>query len=158
MPHHEHVQRRDLRLHPLLQLPDLHNIDPTSEPGECDSGQRTSSLKLLATRQEQGGRSPPSHIDIEFEASADHDRLASRAKLKAAQDASPFIFDFQSLALAWLPREDGVFLTGNPQNLVQAGTVSPVPFVTGDCDDEGTLFSLSTLNLTYLTSYLLGIR
>ncbi|KAJ7046422.1 carotenoid ester lipase precursor [Mycena alexandri] len=68
--------------------------------------------------------------------------------LKAAQDASPFIFSFHSLVLAWLPREDGVFLSDNPQRLVQQGKVSPVPFITGDCDDEGTLFSLSTLNIT----------
>jgi len=75
-------------------------------------------------------------------------RTVPYATLKAAQDASPFIFSFQSLVLAWLPREDGVFLSDNPQRLVQQGKVSPVPFITGDCDDEGTLFSLSTLNIT----------
>ncbi|KAF7298756.1 Carboxylic ester hydrolase [Mycena indigotica] len=75
-------------------------------------------------------------------------RTVPYATLKAAQDASPGIFAYQSLALAWLPREDGVFLTDNPQRLVQQGKVANVPFVTGDCDDEGTLFSLSTLNIT----------
>ncbi|KAJ7914278.1 Alpha/Beta hydrolase protein [Mycena leptocephala] len=75
-------------------------------------------------------------------------RTVPYATLKAAQDASPFIFAFQSLVLAWLPREDGVFLTDNPQRLVQQGKVANVPFITGDCDDEGTLFSLSTLNIT----------
>ncbi|KAJ7119783.1 Alpha/Beta hydrolase protein [Mycena epipterygia] len=75
-------------------------------------------------------------------------RTVPYAKLKAAQDASPFIFAYQSLVLAWLPREDGTFLTNNPQRLVQQGKVANVPFVTGDCDDEGTLFSLSTLNIT----------
>ncbi|KAJ7139061.1 alpha beta-hydrolase [Mycena epipterygia] len=75
-------------------------------------------------------------------------RTVPYATLKAAQDASPFIFAYQSLVLAWLPREDGVFLTDNPQRLVQQGKVANVPFVTGDCDDEGTLFSLSTLNIT----------
>ncbi|KAJ7644706.1 carotenoid ester lipase precursor [Roridomyces roridus] len=69
-------------------------------------------------------------------------------QFKAAQDASPGIFSYQSLVLAFLPREDGTFLTANPQALVQQGKVSNVPFVTGDCDDEGTLFSLSTLNVT----------
>ncbi|KAH0586052.1 hypothetical protein H2248_007327 [Termitomyces sp. 'cryptogamus'] len=68
--------------------------------------------------------------------------------LKAAQDASPGIFAYQSLSLAWLPREDGIFLTENPQQLVLDGKVANVPFITGDCDDEGTLFSLSTLNIT----------
>ncbi|KAG6902406.1 hypothetical protein C0995_000332 [Termitomyces sp. Mi166 len=69
-------------------------------------------------------------------------------RLKAAQDASPGIFAYQSLSLAWLPREDGVFLTENPQQLVLDGKVTNVPFITGDCDDEGTLFALSTLNIT----------
>jgi len=75
-------------------------------------------------------------------------RTVPFAALKAAQDASPSIFAFQSLVLAWLPREDGTFLTDNPQRLVQQGKVANVPFITGDCDDEGTLFSLSTLNIT----------
>ncbi|KAG5734615.1 Lipase 1 [Termitomyces sp. T112] len=69
-------------------------------------------------------------------------------KLKAAQNASPGIFAYQSLSLVWLPREDGVFLTENPQQLVLDGKVANVPFITGDCDDEGTVFSLSTLNIT----------
>ncbi|KAH9480374.1 Lipase 1 [Psilocybe cubensis] len=68
--------------------------------------------------------------------------------LKAAINKSPGIFAFQSLNLAWLPRTDGVFLTENPQALVQQGKVANIPFITGNCDDEGTLFSLSTLNLT----------
>ncbi|KAF4576963.1 hypothetical protein EYR36_004947 [Pleurotus pulmonarius] len=57
-------------------------------------------------------------------------------------------YDAISLSLAWIPRADGVFLTDNPQKLVQAGKVANVPFVTGDCDDEGTLFSLANLNVT----------
>ncbi|KAI0655443.1 carotenoid ester lipase precursor [Cubamyces menziesii] len=68
--------------------------------------------------------------------------------IKKAADASPNIFSPQSLRLAWLPRADGTFLTDAPQQLVQEGSVATVPFVTGDCDDEGTLFSLSTLNIT----------
>jgi len=28
------------------------------------------------------------------------------------------------------------------------GSVADIPFITGDCDDEGTLFSFSTLNIT----------
>ncbi|KAI0629975.1 carotenoid ester lipase precursor [Trametes polyzona] len=78
-------------------------------------------------------------------------------KLKKAVDASPNIFSPQSLRLAWLPRVDGKFLVDAPQNLVKSGSVANVPFVTGDCDDEGTLFSLSTLNITteaHLRSYI----
>ncbi|KAF8073585.1 carotenoid ester lipase precursor [Lyophyllum atratum] len=75
-------------------------------------------------------------------------RTVPYATLKAAINRSPNIFSYQSLSLAWLPRADGVFLTDNPQKLVQQGKVANIPFITGDCDDEGTLFSLSTLNIT----------
>ncbi|TCD68537.1 hypothetical protein EIP91_010462 [Steccherinum ochraceum] len=75
-------------------------------------------------------------------------RDAPYDKLKAAVDASPGIMSYQSLALAWLPRVDGVFLADTPQNLVLQGSVAKVPFVTGDCDDEGTAFALSSLNIT----------
>ncbi|KAI8986130.1 carotenoid ester lipase precursor [Trametes punicea] len=68
--------------------------------------------------------------------------------LKKAVDASPGIFSPQSLRLTWLPRVDDKFLTDTPQNLVQKGSVANVPFVTGDCDDEGTLFTISLLNIT----------
>ncbi|KAF8627374.1 hypothetical protein AX17_006189 [Amanita inopinata Kibby_2008] len=69
-------------------------------------------------------------------------------QLKNAINKSPGIFAYQSLNLAWLPRVDGVFLRDNPQQLVLQGSVANIPFITGDCDDEGTLFSLSTLNIT----------
>ncbi|KAJ7258780.1 carotenoid ester lipase precursor [Mycena haematopus] len=85
-------------------------------------------------------------------------RTVPYATLKAAQDASPFIFAYQSLVLAWLPRADGTFLSDNPQRLVQKGLVANVPFVTGDCDDEGTLFSLSTLNITTDEEFLTYIK
>ncbi|ESK84787.1 carotenoid ester lipase precursor [Moniliophthora roreri MCA 2997] len=68
--------------------------------------------------------------------------------LKAAINNSPDIFAYQSLNLAWLPRADGKFLADAPQKLVQQGKVAKIPIVSGDCDDEGTLFSLSTLNVT----------
>ncbi|KAF9552481.1 alpha/beta-hydrolase [Agrocybe pediades] len=32
---------------------------------------------------------------------------------------------------------------------VQQGIIANVPIISGDCDDEGTLFSFSTLNITY---------
>jgi acetylcholinesterase len=54
----------------------------------------------------------------------------------------------QSLDLAWLPRVDGDFLTDDPQKLVQQGQVAKIPIVSGDCDDEGTLFSLAQTNVT----------
>jgi len=75
-------------------------------------------------------------------------------------EITPSLFSYQSLALAWRPRVDGVFLVDDPQKLVQQGKVANIPFVTGDCDDEGTLFSFSQLNVTteaelraYLSTY-----
>ena len=60
----------------------------------------------------------------------------------------------QALALAYLPRVDGIFLLDDPQKLVQKGTIARIPFVSGDCDDEGTLFSLSQTNITYIPDFL----
>jgi acetylcholinesterase len=72
----------------------------------------------------------------------------------------------QSLHATWTPRTDGVFLTDDPQKLVQQGKVAKIPYVTGklrppctvfrspqkiyvgNCDDEGTLFSLANVNVT----------
>ena len=54
----------------------------------------------------------------------------------------------KSLALAWIPRADGVFLADDPQKLVQEGKVARIPLVAGECDDEATSFSLSQLNVT----------
>ncbi|KAJ7599915.1 carotenoid ester lipase precursor [Mycena floridula] len=68
--------------------------------------------------------------------------------LKAAIDKSPGLFSYQSLRLAWAPRVDGIFLKNIPQSLVHAGLVANIPFVSGDCDDEGTYFSFSSLNVT----------
>ncbi|KAF8305166.1 carotenoid ester lipase precursor [Clavulina sp. PMI_390] len=75
-------------------------------------------------------------------------RTVSYATIKAAINQTPDIFSYQSLDLAWLPRVDGVFITEPPFNLVESGAVANVPFITGDCDDEGTLFSLANANVT----------
>ncbi|KIJ12829.1 hypothetical protein PAXINDRAFT_117796 [Paxillus involutus ATCC 200175] len=79
-----------------------------------------------------------------------------------AVNQSPGSFSNQSLLSTWQPFVDGVFLTDNPQKLVQQGSVAEVPFASGDCDDEGTLYSLfAILNITtdiqleeYIQTYL----
>jgi carboxylesterase type B len=84
-------------------------------------------------------------------------RAAPYEKLKAAMDSTPSVFSYRSVALAWFPRVDGAFLLDNPQKLVQQGKIARIPFVTGDCDDEGTMFAFSQLNVTTeaeLRSYL----
>ncbi|KZS97394.1 carotenoid ester lipase precursor, partial [Sistotremastrum niveocremeum HHB9708] len=80
-------------------------------------------------------------------------RTVDFQKLQIAMDNSANLFGSQSLNLAWGPSVDGVFITAAPQKLVQTGTVAKVPFVTGDCDDEGTIFSLSLLNIITDTDF-----
>ncbi|KAH9030333.1 carotenoid ester lipase precursor [Lactarius pseudohatsudake] len=67
---------------------------------------------------------------------------------KKAMDDSPDFFAYQGLVLAWLPRVDGVFLTRPSQHSVVRGEVANVPMIAGNCDDEGSLFSISTINIT----------
>ncbi|KAH9167333.1 carotenoid ester lipase precursor [Lactarius sanguifluus] len=67
---------------------------------------------------------------------------------KRAMDDSPNFFAYQGLVLAWLPRVDGVFLKEPTQHSVLRGNVANVPMITGNCDDEGSLFSISTMNIT----------
>ncbi|KAI0265668.1 carotenoid ester lipase precursor [Gloeopeniophorella convolvens] len=81
---------------------------------------------------------------------------------KYAMDMSNSFFAYSGIALAWLPRVDGAFLTESPQHAVLRGHVSKIPVITGNCDDEGTLFALSSLNIsttkdlkTYISTYLL---
>jgi len=75
-----------------------------------------------------------------------------------AVNNTPSIFSYHSLSLAWLPRVDDVFLTDDPQQLVLQGSVANVPFITGDCDDEGTIFSFSNLNVTTDSEFLTYIH
>lgn len=76
-------------------------------------------------------------------------REAPWGALVDAANKTPGVFTPQSLNFEWQPRVDGVFLSDNPQTLVARGSVARIPFVNGDCDDEGTIFALSTLNITY---------
>ncbi|ORY75783.1 lipase [Protomyces lactucae-debilis] len=65
-----------------------------------------------------------------------------------AATSPPGIFDYSSVALSYLPRPDGKSLTDSPTTLVQQGKFAKVPFIVGDQEDEGTLFSLVQANLT----------
>ncbi|KAH8995061.1 carotenoid ester lipase precursor [Lactarius hatsudake] len=71
-------------------------------------------------------------------------------RFKYAMDLSPNFFAYQGLALAWLPRVDGVFLTEPPQHAVLRGHVANVPMITGMPLPYGSLFSLSSLNVSYV--------
>ncbi|KAG9227336.1 hypothetical protein CCMSSC00406_0004125 [Pleurotus cornucopiae] len=68
--------------------------------------------------------------------------------LKGAVDQTPSITGYNTLVLPWLPRTDGTFIREDGQRLVQQGKIANVPYIVGDCDDEGTLFALILNNLT----------
>lgn len=69
-------------------------------------------------------------------------------RFKYAMDNSPDFFAYQGLALSYMPRVDGDFLTEPPQYAVLRGHVADVPMITGNCDDEGSLFSVASLNVS----------
>jgi len=75
-------------------------------------------------------------------------RTVSWESLTAAINLEPNVFSYSSLHSIHFPRVDGVFLTAPPMELVRRGGVANVPFVTGDCDDEGTLFTIALRNIT----------
>ena len=52
------------------------------------------------------------------------------------------------MALSYLPRPDGKTLTQSPDILAQNGQFAKVPFIIGDQEDEGTLFSLVQSNIS----------
>ena len=65
-----------------------------------------------------------------------------------AANSVPGIISYESLALSYLPRPDGTVLTASPDALVQQGKYAKVPFIIGDQNDEGTIFSIIQANLT----------
>jgi carboxylesterase type B len=68
--------------------------------------------------------------------------------LNAAQDQIPSIFSYKTLALPFLPRWDGQVFSDQVYNMVRDGKYAKVPFIIGDQEDEGTIFSLTTYNVT----------
>ncbi|TKX18713.1 hypothetical protein C1H76_9503 [Elsinoe australis] len=79
-----------------------------------------------------------------------------------AATSVPNIFSYRSLDLAYLPRPDGSssFFSTSPDIAITNGAFTKIPIICGDQEDEGTLFSLTTSNIsntaeltTYLQSY-----
>ncbi|KAF1816561.1 acetylcholinesterase/Butyrylcholinesterase [Eremomyces bilateralis CBS 781.70] len=65
-----------------------------------------------------------------------------------ATNSVPGILSYFSVSLAYLPRPDGLSLTDSPDEVALAGKFAKVPFIIGDQEDEGTLFSLFQTNIT----------
>ncbi|KAJ7166859.1 sterol esterase [Mycena filopes] len=68
------------------------------------------------------------------------------------------LFSFSSIQNIWRPRVDGEIVVQNPLLSVVQGRYAKVPIITGDSDDEGTLFSLSNTNITTNTEFLAYIH
>ncbi|PPQ83019.1 hypothetical protein CVT25_005259 [Psilocybe cyanescens] len=68
--------------------------------------------------------------------------------LKAAVDKTPNIFSYSSAKIVWLPLVDGVFLQESPYSQIKAGKIPNIPVVSGNSDDEGTIFSFPQSNVT----------
>jgi triacylglycerol lipase len=65
-----------------------------------------------------------------------------------AANSVPGLLSYTSVALSYLPRPDGKYLTGSPDILAKQGKYAKVPFILGDQEDEGTIFALFQSNLT----------
>ncbi|VDB85391.1 unnamed protein product [Peniophora sp. CBMAI 1063] len=66
----------------------------------------------------------------------------------SAADIQTAMNNASSATSDWVPREDGIFLTSPPELLVSHGTVAKIPTVSGNVDDEGTLFILGADAIT----------
>ncbi|KAF9779504.1 carotenoid ester lipase precursor [Thelephora terrestris] len=70
-------------------------------------------------------------------------------KLKqGVEDMSPGMFTYKGLSLTWPITVDNDFLSDTPISLVRTGSVTKVPVLIGNVDDEGTLFALAVANIT----------
>ncbi|KAI6026036.1 Alpha/Beta hydrolase protein [Pisolithus marmoratus] len=68
------------------------------------------------------------------------------------------LLSYQSLNSTWGPLVDGVFLKQTVRQSLRSGKYARIPAILGDVDDEGTLFSLYSLNVTTNTQFLEYIR
>lgn len=63
-------------------------------------------------------------------------------KLLNATNSVAGLLSSSSIALSYLPRPDGTFLTRSPDVLLSEGKYARVPYILGSQEDEGTLFAL----------------
>ncbi|KAK3988796.1 sterol esterase precursor [Cladorrhinum sp. PSN332] len=68
-------------------------------------------------------------------------------KFLSSANSVPAILSYNSVALSYLPRPDGVALTKSADLLIKEKKYAAVPMIIGDQEDEGTLFSLFQTNV-----------
>ncbi|KAJ7896966.1 sterol esterase [Mycena leptocephala] len=66
----------------------------------------------------------------------------------ATVNKTPNFFSYQSLVLVWRPRIDGDLVLADPMVSISWGAYAKHPVMSGNADDEGTLFSLTAANVT----------
>ncbi|POR34400.1 Carboxylic ester hydrolase [Tolypocladium paradoxum] len=107
-----------------------------ADPVDCPKGQAV----YDAVVREAGCSGAPDTLSCLRE--KDYDTF-----LKAANSV-PSILSYNSLALSYLPRPDGVVIPDSPDKLVESGRFYGVPSIMGDQEDEGTIFSIFQSNVT----------
>ncbi|KIK97314.1 hypothetical protein PAXRUDRAFT_766008 [Paxillus rubicundulus Ve08.2h10] len=77
--------------------------------------------------------------------------------LDAVLQTTPLL-SYQALNTSWEPLVDGVFFKQSARQSLKQGKYARIPAILGDVDDEGTLFSLYSLNVTTNDEFLNYIR
>ncbi|KAJ7366077.1 sterol esterase [Mycena albidolilacea] len=109
---------------------------------------------------------PAIHVSQLSDGQSDYDGLVAANNCRAARNTlhclrhapfdtfmasvnnTPNFLSYRSLNIVWGPRIDGDVVQHDPWVSLSGGLYAKVPVLAGMCDDEGTLFSLSTLNIT----------
>ncbi|KZL79159.1 sterol esterase precursor [Colletotrichum incanum] len=84
-------------------------------------------------------------------------RSVSYGTFLRAATSLPSILSYEALALAYVPRPDGVVFRDSPDILARNGRYAAVPMIIGNQEDEGTLFVLfkpGILTTSQLVGYL----
>ncbi|ODQ77558.1 hypothetical protein BABINDRAFT_163554, partial [Babjeviella inositovora NRRL Y-12698] len=75
-------------------------------------------------------------------------RGLSYADMQAASNSVPGMLSYEAFQLSYSPRPDGGFIPYNLMQMVADGKYARIPYIIGDQNDEGTIFSLASLNVT----------
>ncbi|EED79829.1 sterol esterase from carbohydrate esterase family CE10 [Postia placenta Mad-698-R] len=141
----------------------LHMVINNGDPGGLYRGAFMESGSPYALRNYTAGQPFYNMLVESTGCSGETDTLACLRQvpfreLWAAVNATPSIINYTSLNFAWQPRLDGDLFSQNPMRSVSEGSYAKVPMVTGDCDDEGTVFSLGNINVTTDAEFLAYIH
>ncbi|KAF9224875.1 alpha/beta-hydrolase [Gyrodon lividus] len=125
---------------------------------------------------ESGSATPMHDIGTFQEAQKNYDFIVDQTNCTSATDTlnclrqAPYesivnavletipLLSYQALNTSWQPLVDGVFLKQSARQALKQGKYARVPAILGDVDDEGTLFSLYSFNVTTNAEFLDYVR